>query len=373
MIERVISSPYLYPLWRIAWIERAFFHLARLFNRPQLRAFQLFNFGFDISKYQGVVNFIEMVAYGAKFLILRCAYGARTDEEFLTYIDDAVGLLPLSVYHFYDPQVSPIDQANKVIGLLAPYKSIIKRVWLDLEFWWDGPYTAPQHWRTYRNMIKAAGFKVGWYTRATWWDARVGSYAADFAQDPLWAAQYNNVLNLIPRGWSKAMLWQTGTPSIGHAAGVSSREIDHNLWNDEFSFFEEWNAESTPPPPPAGGTMWYRATGNINIRQMPVTGAPQVTSGERYVLTNDIVEVGTIQGGFGQLLRLFRNDTQMQLAPVAYCGMAYLRETTYTPPGDPPPPPPVGGPPVHIDIQLSTGSTLTVTDSDGNVLWSVTA
>lgn len=249
MIEKLITSRYLYPVWRIGWLERAFFHVFRLFYGVRRAAFLTLNFGFDISKYQGIVDFLKMLAYGARFLILRCGYNITRDERFEENIAGAYGVLPLSVYHFYDPVFSPVEQANKVIAILAPHKNKIRRVWLDFEFWWSGSYSDPKHWKTYRDTIKTAGHKVGIYTRATWWDSRVGTYAAEFAKDPVWAAQYNTTLTLIPKGWTRSMVWQDKTPAIGKLAGVSSLEIDHDLWNDEFDFDAEWGPALFPPEP----------------------------------------------------------------------------------------------------------------------------
>lgn len=253
-LERIILSSILYPLWRVAWIERTFFHLCRLFNRTAQAAFQFYNFGFDVSKWQGFINFVKMVAYGAKFLTLRCAYGIKIDERFVENMAGVGNLLPLSAYHYYDPIYSPESQAAKVIEVLAPYKSRIRRVWLDLEFYWSGSYSDPKHWKTYRDRIKAAGYRIGWYTRATWWDSRVGSYASEFAKDPCWAAQYNSSLTLIPKGWAKVMIWQNGILVVANGeAGTDSKEIDNDIWNDEFSFFDEWNKELNTPTEPLPG------------------------------------------------------------------------------------------------------------------------
>jgi len=210
--------------------------------------------GADISYYQGAVNFIKMRDYGFKFVILRLGYAVYQDKRFTEYMINSAGVLPRTVYHYYDPIHPPLEQANKVLSILAPYKAQIKRVWLDFEFTWGGDYTAPQHWLTYRNAIRAAGYRTGIYTRASWWDSRVGSYANEFATDPAWVAQYNTSLTLIPLGWKskpepRVMIWQKGTPAIGIAAGVSSQEIDLDVWNDDFSFADEWGTVSPPPPP----------------------------------------------------------------------------------------------------------------------------
>jgi GH25 family lysozyme M1 (1,4-beta-N-acetylmuramidase) len=294
MLEHLITSRYLYPLWRIGWIERLFFLACRLITIRRPSAFLDRLFGFDISKYQGSVDFLKMLAYGAKFLILRCGYAITKDERFEEYIAAAYGVLPLASYHFYDPIYDPTAQAKKVIAILEPHRHKIRRVWLDFEFWWSGPYAHPKYWKIYRDAIKAAGYKVGIYTRATWWDSRVGEYATEFAKDPVWAAQYNNVLNLIPRGWSRSKVWQRGTPPIGTLAGVSSKEIDENLWNDEFNFVEEWG-EAPSLPPTNGGTMPEPITHYLKLTPTVATAYRTIRAAHHPNLLG--AEVGRILAG----------------------------------------------------------------------------
>lgn len=212
-------------------------------------------FGFDVSYYQGAIDFNRMKTYGAKFLVVRAGYGLWKDPQFDRYMADSNGLFPTSVYHYYDPRYDPTQQAKALLGYIEQYRSRIRRVWLDLEFTWSGSYSDSKYWKVYRNAIVAAGYKVGWYTRKTWWDGMVGSYYTEVGQDPLWAAQYNVSLTLIPKGWTKAMIWQDGTPAIGGQAGVSSKEIDHDLWNTDYNFTQEWG--DTPYYPPVEHTNPY--------------------------------------------------------------------------------------------------------------------
>lgn len=253
-----LTSPRLYWLWKIrikigghylgALLESWMFRLVRRFVSVREFRFAVGADGFDISKWQGVVNFAKMFAYGAKFLILRAVYGITTDERFLEYFPSAVDYFPLSIYAYYDPRFTPTEQAHKLLAVIEPYKNKIHRVYLDLEFTWSGNYEAPANWKTYRDIVKAAGYRFGWYTRKTWWDLYVGNYADEFAKDPCWVAQYSNALTLIPKGWTRAMIWQSGTPAIGPQVGVSSAEIDHDVWNNEFDFMLEWGVDVIPPP-----------------------------------------------------------------------------------------------------------------------------
>jgi hypothetical protein len=92
------------------------------------------------------------------------------------------------------------------------------------------------------------------------------------------------------------MIWQTGTPSIGYAAGVSSAEIDYDLWNDEFNFEAEWG---TSPTPPLGGTMFYgrNKTALTNIRTGPGGNFSDIGD----LLLNDLIEADKRQDVSGVL------------------------------------------------------------------------
>ena len=209
--------------------------------------------GIDISKWQGTVDFVKVKAMGIRFLILRASYGIRPDEKFTSYIASAItgfiGWL-FGVYHYYDPQYSPQDQANALFTAIRPYRRYIKRVWIDLEFTWSGNYTASTHWKAFAELVRADGWLIGFYTRKTWWDSRVGNLASWFSGYPLWAAQYSSALTLIPTGWTKAHIWQDGTPTLGGpgTAFPDSYEIDHNIADDEFyrTEFSDTDVTTTP-------------------------------------------------------------------------------------------------------------------------------
>ncbi len=224
-------------------------------------------FGFDFSKWQDVVNFAKVLFYGAKFVILRCSYAVTRDERFLVFIEECLRYFPntTSVYHYYDPVVSPTRQADKVIEILAPYKGKIIRVWGDFEFYWSGAYEASSYWKVFAERIIAAGYEFGIYTRATWWDDRVGNLASWFGQFPLWAAQYAFALTLIPKGWTKADIWQSGIPSIGTEVGAGSKEVDYNVMDSEFYKSEFGEI-------PVGGEMAkYQVTaGGLWLRTAPI-------------------------------------------------------------------------------------------------------
>lgn len=208
-------------------------------------------FGFDISKYQdnpetpAIVDFQKMKSYGASFVILRAGHAVNIDREWVKHVNNSAGILPRASYWYYDPYFPPLAQANKYLEALDGI-ALEGRCWLDLEFTWQGAYSSPQHWGVFRDAI-AKYYRVGWYTRKSWWDSRVGAYASIFSRDPLWVAQYSSQLTMIPKGWTRWMLWQNGTPAIGIEAGTESKEIDYNIWNDLFLFEEEWGRQEPVP------------------------------------------------------------------------------------------------------------------------------
>lgn len=47
--------------------------------------------GTDISKWQGIVDFVKMKQEGIVFVIIRAGYGETQDKMFDTYINNALG------------------------------------------------------------------------------------------------------------------------------------------------------------------------------------------------------------------------------------------------------------------------------------------
>lgn len=291
-------------LMKIGWVE---FLVALLLGAPvRLRSGKVLRipypqkyqrildpklFGFDFSKWQDVINFAKVLAYGAKFIILRCSYALTRDERFLVFIEDCLAHFPnvTSVYHYYDPVVSPTRQADKVIEILAPYKGRIKRVWGDFEFYWSGAYEGSAHWKVFAERIIAAGYEFGVYTRKTWWDSRVGNLASWFGQFPLWAAQYASTLTLIPAGWTKADIWQTGTPAIGTEVGAGSKEVDYNIMDDGF-----YKSEFGEIPDGGSAMEEYKIiTAGLKIRTSPPVNGVLGPDAGKVMLRDDLIHIST--------------------------------------------------------------------------------
>lgn len=224
--------------------------------------------GFDVSFYQDdnktpqKIDFRKMKAWGASFVVIRAGQGLWVDEDFQDNWRNAREAgLPRASYFFYDPRVSPQTQALLFTSLFSNDKPE-GRLWADFEFpaSWGGSFSGWQNWRTFLDNIKPK-YRTGIYTADWWWRPNAVQKGADlayFKQYPLWNATYNNnpANVILPAPWTRCILWQDGTPPVGIAAGVESKEIDHDKWNSEFDFNLEWGIQQ-PPPPPGGSMDFY--------------------------------------------------------------------------------------------------------------------
>jgi lysozyme len=312
----------------------------------------------DVSFWQGDIDWATMRTQ-TDAVIIRAGQGSWVDSQFVRNWTEARHAgLKRGVYWFYDDRVDPGKQAGILFGLIAEDAPEME-IWCDWENSYGGDFGGLKNVVAFMQRVESLlpGVRVGMYTG--YWFFREHSNAIAnptqynyLAFRPLWLAWYSsNAASIkIPAPWSELLLWQYGTPAFGLRYGTRSIELDMNLFSGTQAEFDSRYGETAPPSDGGNMSQWYRATGNINIRQLPAAGAAQVITGERYVLANDVVEVEVVQSGFAKLLRLYRNNVRKDLAPVAWCGTAYLRTTTYTPPNEPPPVEPPAGLPDRLWI-----------------------
>jgi lysozyme len=303
--------------------------------------------GPDTSHWDGDVNFAVTRERGGIFTFIKGLDGTVRTRYYATNRERAIaaGLLQAPYQWLYrDANVPCRAQAQAMDTLLDENPSALPSV-IDFEWTrWMGQASNPNYAdldKYVTELLRLGRRKPILYSAA--------GYMNPFGRMPsalkekfsaFWFANYGVSAPALPMGFIDWDFWQftASGDALMYAPNAGGKlELDLNYWNGDLQ--ELYALAEQIPPPETGGSMWYRATGNINIRQMGVTGAPAVTTGERYVLTNDIVEVEVVQGGFAKLLRLYRYDFRQELAPVAWCGTAYLRSTTYTPPDVEPPDP----------------------------------
>lgn len=213
--------------------------------------------GADVSKYQGyppyfpVVDFHTMRAYGFDFVVIKAGQRNYVDPAFYINWSEAKGVIPRATYFYYDNTYSAIAQAKIYYDLI---KDDIEGIcWLDLEDGKPGDYKGFRYWydflETFQMLSGLPNERIGIYTAFYYWfDEMLKANLSQrqyFKKYPLWLANYGAVNSnplypdfskiVIPYPWvdTDCLMVQTGTPAIGTQAGVSSFEIDYNVFNGD--------------------------------------------------------------------------------------------------------------------------------------------
>lgn len=280
-------------------------------------------FGFDISTYQdspliaGNVDFQKMRSYGASFVVIRAGQGNWKDEDFDRSWDNAKGILPRASYFFFDNRYKPQEQARKYVEIIS--RDPEGFCWLDLEHTVQGQYGRWQDWYDFlAEFHRLCKYPVGIYTGYWYFTDRIKfatSYQKQFfAKYPLWLASYpTDPFNVdhsqirIPYPWTRYVMLQSGTPAIGHAAGVESEDIDYDIWMKDTEFATFWGATQPPAEPePEEGAIMYKGTVittvTLQIRNGPGTSYADVGD----LKYGDKVEASEIIGGWWKLTRITR-------------------------------------------------------------------
>ncbi len=214
-------------------------------------------FLFDISHWQGyppafpAVDFRKMRNYGASAVIIKASQRNYVDPAFYVNWQAAKGILPRATYHFYDNTYSAIAQAKIYWEII---KDDLEGVcWLDLEDKTAGGYHGWRYWYDFLEVFKMLSSlpddRIGIYSAYYFWFGEMLNTNASqrdyFRRYPLWLADYGRkgsdplkpdfLSKVVPKPWrdQDVVMVQTGTPTIGLAAGVSSLEIDLNYFNGD--------------------------------------------------------------------------------------------------------------------------------------------
>jgi hypothetical protein len=217
--------------------------------------------GFDVSKWQGQIDFVKMRGGGASFVILKAGQGNWADPMFAENWQSAKGVLPRASYWYFDNRYPPDAQARKYFDII---KSDLEGMcWLDLEDRNAGVYQGWQSWYDFLEEFKRIypGARVGIYSNF-FYVVEMLSYASRaqrdyFLQYPLWLANYGlDAFHpayssiMVPLPWLECLILQSGTPAIGPDAGVESLEIDYNQFNGDANKFPQYfkviNGASVP-------------------------------------------------------------------------------------------------------------------------------
>ncbi|CAI7624037.1 unnamed protein product [Penicillium pancosmium] len=192
--------------------------------------------GFDISGYQGDVDFASAYGAGARFVMIKATEGTSyIDKSFSSHYEGAssAGLIR-GGYHFAQPASSSgASQAEYFLAHGGGWSNDGKTLpgMLDLEYNPSGStcygLSASDMAAWVKDFGETYNSKTGRYpmiyTTADWWKTCTGNNG-DFGADyPLVLAQYASSISTIPNGWSTQSFWQN-TDSYKYGG-------DSDLWN----------------------------------------------------------------------------------------------------------------------------------------------
>lgn len=179
--------------------------------------------GFDISHYQGTVNFKGAYASGARFVIIKATEGnTYLDPSFSSHYTGATNAnLIRGGYHFAHPTSTASNGASQANFFLAHGGG-----WsgdgrtlpgmLDIEYapsgdkcWGVSPSNMVAWISSFVNQYHT---KTGrWpliYTTNDWWSSCTGNSNAFSTKSPLVLARYGSSPGTIPGGWGYQTIWQ---------------------------------------------------------------------------------------------------------------------------------------------------------------------
>ncbi len=259
-------------------------------------------YGTDISLHQGyppkfpVTDFIKMREQGMRFTVFKASQANYPDPSFVYNREAVRGILPWHSYHYYDNNVDPRVQADRFWETNRDDPGGM--LWLDLEDRDPGNFRSIHHWYNFLERLRyVSGYprnKIGIYTAYWYWKEEAVKWTPStveyFKQYPLWLANHWPGAEIeppfavitVPAPWDEGdvLMLQSGTPVLGTDCGVSSKEIDFNIFNgDEANFAKHFTPiEDIPIPPEPGedapitGIAKKTSTPNIRIRRSKANG-----------------------------------------------------------------------------------------------------
>lgn len=161
-------------------------------------------FGIDVSYYQGTIDWDAVAADGVSFAWVRVSHSLQFfDPEFETNLAGARAAgIHTGVYQYFEPMEDPVAQADLLLDAMGPLLPGDMPPMIDVESpdpIAPGPYAdAVQAWID--RIEDVTGVQPFIYTGYYYWNDNLGP-TGQFAQYPLWIANYGATCPLIPDAW----------------------------------------------------------------------------------------------------------------------------------------------------------------------------
>ena len=175
--------------------------------------------GIDISHYNTNLQFHELKESGISFVVVKATQSSQyVDPCFMDYYARVkkVGLLR-SAYHFFNPDVDPILQAD-FFCQTVPYEDGDLRLALDVEV--DGPNVSAHAAQCVERIKANTGYYPFLYSGVAFYAANLSGITSC----PLWLAEYAVG---SPRVTQPPTIWQYTDSGVW---GGSGSPVDSNLF-----------------------------------------------------------------------------------------------------------------------------------------------
>jgi len=183
--------------------------------------------GVDISKYQGDVDFKQLKAAGITYVFVKASEGnTYQDPTFVRNFAKAKQAgLTVSAYHFYESNDAPQSQLENFTQLVTLSAGDLPPV-VDIEkLHMQDDMMLTHHLQSYLSGLeKHYGVKPIIYTGLNF----ANQHVTEFAQYPLWIAEYGRTQPTLPSGWSSWTFWQW---SQSHTLKGIDGQVDADRFN----------------------------------------------------------------------------------------------------------------------------------------------
>lgn len=189
--------------------------------------------GIDVSHYQGKVEWDKVAASGRKFAICKASQGTTFidpmfDENFQAV--EAAGLVS-GAYHFFDPKVGAIAQAEHFLSLITGAKSLLVALDVEEADGWDA-LTHQQIAQMVNDWMdtvqEAVHGKPLLYCGRPFAKKYLGEVATGYY--PIWFAWDQGANTPVPPGWANYAIEQY-TPK-GQVPGIIG-DVDLNRFQGD--------------------------------------------------------------------------------------------------------------------------------------------
>ncbi|MEV6007022.1 GH25 family lysozyme [Streptomyces sp. NPDC051976] len=176
--------------------------------------------GFDVSHYQGAINWGSAYANGGRFVYMKATEGTTfRDPNFsANYTGSYNAGFIRGSYHFATPNTSTgAAQADYFVAHGGGWSKDGKTLppMLDIEYGptstcWGLSQASMRSWITsFINEVHAKTTRWATiYTTTNWWTTCTGNTAAYASNDPLFIARYASAPGTLPSGWGFYTFWQ---------------------------------------------------------------------------------------------------------------------------------------------------------------------